>query len=364
MVMDKDNQPAKMRVLKASNLSSQRAQAATPEKMAAQFTKLKGLYTKHEKQGRCENENGHPSADQLFNTDEGHPGHAAYNAVGAGPDMGRVFRIVDGERVEYHASTVITTRGTGHLSEKLTGCIQQAPGGKTAAGHLAENLPTGRNAAFFAATACGGMTEEAFYVLAKVFIHEVGKATWDKSLAWNKQDESPWMFERRPIYWLLDGHFSHTFWKTLQLLQDHDVHVVFSAAGGSELDQVCDNGIMACVQATFGDYKAEWTEKNPGCCFEPPDWNSVYMQTIEHIRLHKGSAMKSAWAKTGWFPFIGIKAANYTSRSRRRRTRRRRPKPRRLRSCSRASLSARCWSDASTTTTLSSTPSRWTSSRS
>ena len=70
---------------------------------------------------------------------------------------------------------------------------------------------------------------------------------------------------------MLDGHFSHTFHKTLKLLKAHDVHVMFTAAGGSELDQVCDNGIMACVQATFGDYKAEWTSENPGCCFEPPE---------------------------------------------------------------------------------------------
>jgi len=251
VVLDSKDEPAKIKVRKASNLSRKRAETVTPEKMGAQFRTMKAIYDTHAEQGRCENASGQPSGNQVFNTDEGHPGHAVYDAVGAARDADTVWRIVDGEGVEYHASTVITTIGTGHLVERLTGCIQQARGGKTAAGHLAENLPTGRNAPFFAATDCGGMTEKAFFKLATMFIHEVGKNLWEKDVAWDEQPHAnSYGFERRPIYWLLDGHFSHTFYKTLQLLKDHDVHVMFTAAGGSEIDQVCDNGIMACVQST------------------------------------------------------------------------------------------------------------------
>ena len=112
LVLDSEGKPEKIKIVKASNLSGTRATAATPEKMGAQFLKMAALFVEHQEQGRCENDSGLPSADQMVNTDEGHPGHGVYNAVGAAPYCTRVWRIVDGEKVEYHASTVITTIGT------------------------------------------------------------------------------------------------------------------------------------------------------------------------------------------------------------------------------------------------------------
>jgi hypothetical protein len=157
-----DGSTRRLKDVKASNLSTQRAAAITPEKIASQFTKAAELFEEHRRVGRyC----GLPAADQMLNTDEGHTGHGKYKRQLAHPDTDRLFRVVDGERVEFHASTVFTTLGTGELLERLCGAVQQGCGGESERGDLVEGLRAGRNSVFFSvrchrpaqAQACDGL---------------------------------------------------------------------------------------------------------------------------------------------------------------------------------------------------------------
>ena len=142
---------------------------------------------------------------------------------------------------------------------------------------------------------------------------------WNEQPARNKAS-----FEERPIFWLLDGHYSHQFADAMDYLAAHDVHVFFTAAGSSEIDQVslcvclcvclcdcqsdpllvliqvADCGVMAHLQSQFGQAITNWYATNPGIPFLPAAWNVVYMQATQHLLTKGGGAILSAWKKTGW----------------------------------------------------------------
>ena len=295
---------------KASNLSKLRAKALIRGRFVEMFTKFDAIITRLREQGRL-GENELLDPDTIFNSDEAHPGQGNFNAVVVGADTERAFRIVEGEKVEWHASAVITTSGLGELVRPCCGVVHQATG-KTCRGDLAEGLPVGRDAPFFALTPGGGMDEASFLDLAKIFAFCVGKQKWDCSQPWDNQPAADELgFEPRPIMWLLDAHYSHTCPKVLEYCRDHDIIVFFTVAGASEIDQVCDCGIMACLQADFGSGLTQWRETHPSIPFEQWNWNTVYTAALRNISHNRGSSMRSAWAKTGWYPYVGLKAANY-----------------------------------------------------
>lgn len=61
---------------------------------------------------------------------------------------------------------------------------------------------------------------------------------------------------------------------------------------------------MACLLS-------DWRDEFAGCELEQPDWNKVFWQACTTVRLNKSASILSAWAKTGWFPYVGVKAKNY-----------------------------------------------------
>ena len=300
-----------LKVVKPSNLSKNRAKALTIEKFTKMFQIYVGMVERLREQGRLA-ANEWPDPECLFNTDEAHPGSGKFNAVVVGANTKRAFRLVDGEKVEWHASAVITTSAMGDLLRRCCGVVHQATG-KTCGGDLAEGLPVSRFAPFFALTPGGGMDESSFLKLAKLFAGSVGKQQWDCSKPWNEQPGQGVYadFEPRPVFWLLDGHYSHTCPEVLSYCRDHDIHVLFTVAGASEVDQVCDCGIMACLQAEFGGALTEWKEQFPSIPFQQWNWNSVYTTALDSIQRNRRESMRSAWAKTGWYPYLGLKAANY-----------------------------------------------------
>ena len=171
-------------------------------------------------------------------------------------------------------------------------------------GSFADNL---KGKAFIHCTPSGHMDEVGFYKFSNKFIAAVGKRLWDKNYAWDDQPasrgEEAYMFEPRPIIWLLDAHYSHKYARALELLRDHDVHVFFTASGASEVDQICDCGVMAHGQAKFGEYAGDWNNKNPGKEFLPSHWNFIFQQTCDSLARDGSRAIISAARKTGWYPY-------------------------------------------------------------
>ena len=92
---------------------------------------------------------------------------------------------------------------------------------------------------------------------------------------------------------------------------DHDIFIIWTVAGASEIDQVADCGVMACLQNAFGDALSDWRDEFVGCELEQPDWNKVFWKACLTVRIKKMDSILSAWKKTGWFPFVGVEASNY-----------------------------------------------------
>ena len=339
-VMNNDETIGGLTKKKRQNLSKQRAQALTPEKFIVMFKKVDAIIERLVKEGRMDPEVGFGPGQQ-YNTDELHFGQGNFEEVVAGQDAERVNRFTDGERMQWHASGVITAGNTGDIIETLSGVCHQsgaaskkgAASGKTIRGDLAEGLPTGRGAPFFRVTESGGMDEASFLALAKLFCYEVGKEEWDCAKPWDQQPAARNRgFEERPILWLVDAHYSHTYHETMKYCQEHDVIVFFTVAGASEVgksrsptattasvtlllcdceltrdcvvcvvysDQVCDCGVMAAAQCEFGAEMTLWRERYPSIPFEQWNWNSVFWAALQNIRDNRRAAIKSAWAKTG-----------------------------------------------------------------
>ena len=308
---------------KASNLSHQRAKAMAPEKIATNMGMVEGVYDLHHKQGR--NRNWDPEPEQKHNLDEAHPEQGKFRPGVHRPNgANRSYRLVEGEKCEWHGTTFFVTNATGYLLPSCSGVIHQAggqspaelgamgletSGGGTAA--LAHGLKGGKDSPFFATTTSGGMDEGSFMRACEKFVYTVGKHEWDKDKSWDQQPaDGNHGFEDRPIYLWMDAHYSHTYWKALQFLRDHDVWVFFTVAGLSLLDQVLDCGMNACAWAIHGDLLRDWYLSRPGLKFMQFNYNEIYTKVVEiYNRKHteKGS---SAWSKTGWHPH-NREAENY-----------------------------------------------------
>ena len=70
-----------LKVRKQSKISTDRAKACTPEKIADQFNKVEAQYLKWNEEGRIQ---GEFPADCLFNTDEMHTGDGKWKREGIG----------------------------------------------------------------------------------------------------------------------------------------------------------------------------------------------------------------------------------------------------------------------------------------
>ena len=275
-VLNNDGSIGGLTKRKRQNLSKQRAQALTPEKFAVMFRRVDGEIERLVKEGHMNPEVGF-EAGQMANTDELHFGQGNFEEVVTGQDIERVNRFTDGERMQWHASGVMTVINKGDVIETCCGVVHQSgaaskkgeAGGKTIRGDLAEGLPTGRGAPFLRVTESGGMDEASFEALAKIFCYEMGKEEWDCTAPWDQQPAARNRgFEQRPILWLIDAHYSHTHEATMKYCRDHDVIVFFTVAGASEVDQVCDCGVMAATQSEFGAEFTLWREKFPSIPFE------------------------------------------------------------------------------------------------
>ena len=100
-VLAKDGTMKPLKEQKATNISAKRCEALDPKKFIEMFKKASALFKQHMLEGRCDNVTGHPSAEQVLNTDEWHPDHGHYNSCFSGPDTDRLMRKVDGERMKY-----------------------------------------------------------------------------------------------------------------------------------------------------------------------------------------------------------------------------------------------------------------------
>ena len=298
----------KLRPKRASNMSTLRAVALTPEKHAKMFGTYKKLLATLKEAGRFRDSviPGTPDADTHFNTDEVSPEYCGKYAKILCSGKLRKWRVKEGEHNPFHATGVVTVCGNGTLLERASGvCHTSAAGGSNA---HSLNLWA---RCFLWTTASGHMDEMGFFRLAELFIAAVGKEDWDCNAPWDDQPaKNKASFERRPILWLLDGHYSHQYAHALDLLAQHDVHVFYTAAGSSEVDQVCDCGVMAHLQTAFGQALDDWRASHVGLKWRPADWNLIFRNAVEHLRVHGGPAITSAWKKTGWYP-LDPHAENY-----------------------------------------------------
>ncbi len=292
----------------ASNMSTLRAKALTPEKHATMFNRYKQLLSELRDAGRFEDSlvPGMPDADTHYNTDEVSPEYCGKYAKILCSGKLRKWRVKEGEHNPFHATGVVTVCGNGTFVGHASGVCHTSAAGGTNAHSL--NLWA---RCFMWTTASGHMDEMGFLRLAELFIAAVGKEAWDASKPWNDQPaQRSASFESRPILWLLDGHYSHMYALALDKLADHDVHVFYTAAGSSEVDQVCDCGVMAHLQTAFGQALDDWRQRHPGFKWRPADWNEIFTAACATLRLKGGSAITSAWRKTGWYP-LNPHAENY-----------------------------------------------------
>lgn len=201
-----------LKVRKQSKISTDRAKACTPEKIADQFNKVAAQYLEWNEEGRII---GEFPADCLFNTDEMHTGDGKWKrVVMEGTKNDRSFKLQTGERLPFHATQILTCCADGTLLDALCGCIHQCSGEPSEA--LALGLRHGgRNDPIFHTTSSGSMDEDGWEFFCKRLVQKVGKQHWDASKAWNEQPaadpSSPHFgnFEPRPIVWFLDGFHAH-----------------------------------------------------------------------------------------------------------------------------------------------------------
>jgi len=296
---------------KASDLSQTRAKALTVEKHAKMFNQYEEGIEILAEQGRF-GDRRVPLPENTINSDEMSPGDGKYGKqlAGKAPQGNvrhRVFRIKTGEHCPFHCTGVATVTGAGTFLARVSGAVHST---KTPNASFQIGL---KRRTFFHTTESGHMDGPGMLKLATLLAAEMGKEDWDASKPWDKQPaSSKASFEAEPVIWLLDGHYSHQEFPFLKFCKEHDIHVFFTAAGSSEVDQVCDCGVMAALQQWWGDEFADWRSSHRGLPFKPHDWNYIWENAVEKIVREGGKAITSAFEKTGWYP-LNRNASNYSS---------------------------------------------------